>query len=57
MGIEESASDGHRGFDEEVMAAIDRSGAAARLVIADVSRDGTWLTIPRSEAPMLREWR
>ena len=57
MGIEKSASDGHRGFDQEVMAAIDRSGAAARLVIADVSRDGSWLTIPRSEAPLLREWR
>jgi hypothetical protein len=57
VGIEKSASDGHRGFDQEVMAAIDRSGAAARLVIADVSRDGTWLTIPRSEAPLLREWR
>ena len=57
MGIKKSASDGHRGVDEEVMAAIDRSGAAARLVIADVSRDGTWLTIPRSEAPLLREWR
>jgi hypothetical protein len=57
VGTETPASDGHRGFDEEVMAAIDRSGAAARLVIADVSRDGTWLTIPRSEAPMLREWR
>ena len=57
MGIEQSASDWHRGVDDEVMAAIDRSGAAARFVIADVSRDGTWLTIPRSEAPMLREWR
>jgi hypothetical protein len=39
------------------MAAIDRSGAAVRLVIADVSQDDTWLTIPRSEAPMLSEWR
>ena len=57
MGIKKSASDGHRGVDEEVMAAIDRSGAAARFVIADVSRDDTWLTIPRSEAPMLHEWR
>ena len=57
MGIEKPASDGHRGFDEEVMAAIDRGGAAARLVIADVSRDDTWLTVPQSEAPMLREWR
>jgi len=39
------------------MAAIDDSGATARLVIADVSRDDSWLAIPRSEAPMLAEWR
>ncbi len=39
------------------MAAIDRSGGAARLVIADVTRDDTWLSIPASEAPTLAEWR
>ena len=57
MSTYESAPDGQGDRPGSVMAAIDRSGAAARFVIADVSRDGTWLTIPRSEAPLLREWR
>ena len=57
MSTYESAPDGQGDRPGSVMAAIDRSGAAARLVIADVSRDDTWLMIPRSEAPMLREWR
>jgi hypothetical protein len=39
------------------MAAIDDSGATARLVVADISRDDAWLSIPRAEAPTLDEWR
>ena len=57
MSTYESAPDGYADGTGSVMAAVDHSGAAVRLVIADVSRDDTWLTIPRSEAPMLREWR
>jgi len=33
-----------------VMAAIDESGPEARLVIADVERDGAWVSIPRDDA-------
>jgi hypothetical protein len=40
-----------------VMAAVDRTGETTRLVIADVSGDDRWLSIPHSEAPMLRAWR
>lgn len=40
-----------------VMAAIDRSGDTARLVIADVSMDDRWLSVPQAEAPTLRAWR
>lgn len=57
MSTYESAPDGQADGTGSVMAAIDRSGAAVRLVIADVSQDDTWLTVRRSEAPMLREWR
>ena len=40
----------------EVMAAVDSSSTRAEFVIADVSRDDAWLSVPVSEAPSLREW-
>jgi len=41
----------------EVMAAIDAEGDDARLVIADVSADGTWLSVSETAAASLSEWR
>jgi hypothetical protein len=43
--------------DDSVVAAIDRDGSDARVVIADVTRDDSWLSMPRSEAPVLHAWR
>ena len=40
----------------EVMASVDPSPAQAEFVIADISRDDAWLSMPASEAPSLREW-
>ena len=41
----------------EVMASIDDEGDGSRLVIADVSADGTWLSVPAEAAATLVEWR
>ena len=41
----------------EVMASIDGDGDGSRLVIADVSADGTWLSVPADAAATLAEWR
>lgn len=39
--------------DSEVMVSVDSD----QLVIADVSRDGAWLTMPVSETAVLQDWR
>lgn len=39
--------------DPAIMAALDEED----LVIADVSREDAWLTVPATEAPSLAEWR
>jgi len=39
--------------DREVMAAVD----AGRLVIADVSRDEAWLSVPEGAAASLAKYR
>lgn len=41
----------------EVMASIDADGDAPRLVIADITADGTWLSAPEAAAASLSEWR
>jgi hypothetical protein len=43
--------------DTAIMAAIDRSSLQARLVIANVSCDGQWISIPEAKAPMLHDYR
>jgi hypothetical protein len=40
----------------EVMASVDPAPAQPEFVIADISRDEAWLSMPASEAPSLREW-
>lgn len=41
---------------DEVMASIDSDGADSRLVIADISEDGAWLSIAETAAAPLSEW-
>jgi hypothetical protein len=57
MGGDDTRGDEPAVEDASVVAAIDRDGSDARLVIADVSRDDSWLSVPRSEAPLLDAWR
>lgn len=42
--------------DGEVMASVEESTARPELIIADVSRDGAWLSVEAAEAPVLAEW-
>jgi hypothetical protein len=41
----------------EVMAAIDDGGGSRRLVIADVSTDGSWLSAPTEASVSVAEAR
>ncbi len=45
------------GDSADVLAAIDRTGERALLVISDVTRDGAWLTVPEAEAVSVDTWR
>ncbi|MFB6104542.1 MAG: hypothetical protein ABEJ57_05575 [Halobacteriaceae archaeon] len=48
------AGGGHAPVDgTDVMAALDQEN----LVIADLSREDAWLTIPATDAPDLTDWR
>ena len=41
----------------EVMASLDDDGRTERLVIADVTDDEAWLSVPVSGSVALREWQ
>lgn len=47
-----AATDGH-----EVVAAIDEADGESRLIIADITRDGVWLSTAEADAASLEEWR
>ncbi|MFC6873819.1 DUF7556 family protein [Halobellus marinus] len=40
----------------EVMASVDSTPAQPEFIIADISRDDAYLSMPASEAPSLRDW-
>ena len=40
-----------------VMASIDGEGSCRQFVIADVSRDGAWITASVSDTVTLAQWR
>jgi hypothetical protein len=50
----DAIGDGETG---EVMAAIDDNGGSRRLVIADVSTDGSWLSAPTDASVSIAEAR
>lgn len=43
--------------DHEVMAAIDDEAPERRLIIADLTADDSWLSIPAADALALVDWR
>ena len=42
---------------DDVMASVDDDGVAERFVIADISRDDAWVSIPLCEAASLSDWQ
>lgn len=45
------------GSSGTVMASIDGDHEEEQLIIADVSRDEAWLSMPMGNAPFLTHWR
>ncbi|GGN89759.1 MULTISPECIES: DUF7556 family protein [Haloarcula] len=41
----------------QVVAAVDETDGQRRLVVADVTTDEAWLSVPTSAAASLSEWR
>jgi hypothetical protein len=41
----------------EVVASVDPSPGGSRFVIADITRDGAWLSVGEQDAPDLPDWR
>lgn len=41
----------------EVMVSIDGDGGAEKVIIADITREGAWISIPLAEAASIPEWR
>ncbi|MFC4987762.1 MULTISPECIES: DUF7556 family protein [Saliphagus] len=48
---------GDAGEDDTVVGSIDTAAAEETFVIADISADGAWLSMPAAEAPTLLRWR
>ncbi len=44
-------------LDEAVVASVDEFDGIDHLVIADVTIDGAWISLPVDVAIRLREWR
>jgi hypothetical protein len=42
---------------DDVMASVDDDGTVERFVIADISRDDAWVSLPLAEAATLADWR
>ncbi len=42
--------------DTEIMASVDCSASRPSYIIADISRDGAWLSVQETDAPVLTEW-
>lgn len=56
-----SATDRRTGNDDaEIVFAVDESDDERhpdRAIIADIARDGAWISTPAADAPRLSEWR
>jgi hypothetical protein len=41
----------------DVMTSVDGDGPGTQVIIADISRDEAWLSVPLTEASALGDWR
>ena len=56
--MDTNATEGRNAADEsDIVGSFDRSGSLSRYVIADTATDDAWLSIAKTEAPALGEWR
>lgn len=53
----EGITPGPHAPDAEVMASVDQSGHDEQLVIADISADGEWVSMPTTHTAPLSAWR
>ena len=42
---------------DDIMASVDDDGTMEKFVIANISRDNSWISIPLEEAAALPSWR
>jgi hypothetical protein len=42
---------------DDVMASVDNVGTTKKLIIADISCDDSWISLPVTEAVSLPNWR
>ncbi|WP_436343254.1 DUF7556 family protein [Natronorubrum sp. FCH18a] len=57
MTLEAEAVGSQLGDDADVVAAVDEIDGQSHLVIADIARDETWLSMPERDAASLDAWR
>ena len=46
-----------RPADDDVISTVDRSGTRPLFIVADISRDDAWVSVPENEACPLDGWR
>lgn len=52
-----SSSASETAIGGEVMASVDVVGGTPRLIIADITSDGSWLSVSEDAAAPVLEWR
>ena len=57
MSVDAQSVDEQVTEEYEVVATVDDTDGAAQFVVADIARDGAWLSVPAVAACSLDEWR
>jgi hypothetical protein len=57
MRAEPDSESSSSASDRTVRTAVDDIDGRPHVVVADVSDDGAWIAMPKSEAATLPEWR
>jgi len=57
MSVDARSVDEQSTAECEIVATVDDTGDAPQFVVADITRDGAWLSVPTGAACSLREWR
>ncbi|MFB6070552.1 MAG: hypothetical protein ABEJ76_05955 [Halanaeroarchaeum sp.] len=57
MSVDATPPTGPTSAAPEVMASVDEQAGESRFVIADISRDGAWVSAPAAAATTLAAWR